>query len=320
MFELLKLIADFIVYKLLSLSPSLKLAESLDFFIYNTLKIFLLILIIGFIIGLIREIITPAKTKRILSGKRGILGNILASFLAVITPVESFSVVPIFIGFLEAGIPTGVAFTYLITAPMTNEVAFVIFLGLFGYKIALSYYGAGIIIGFIGGLLIGMLKPDKYLKSFIFEESSKLLNHHEKQTFKELIVEAKESSLNFLKNFWLYIVIGVGFAAILHGYVPSGYIIKFVGVNNPYAIPFAVFLVIFFYVNIAMALPMIMIFVSHGLPIGTVLAFTMAVTATSIPELLILKSGLKNPLIVIYLVVVLSGIILAGYILNALFI
>ncbi|MDD3013096.1 MAG: permease [Candidatus Gastranaerophilales bacterium] len=316
MFSPLNSFTTFIVYNFFALSSASKAGEILHFFIYNTLKIFLLILIIGFFIGVIRVLITPAKTKQILSGKNSVLGGILASFLAVITPVESFSVVPVFIGFLEAGIPTGIAFTYLITAPMTNEFAFILLLGLFGYKIAFSYYVAGIIIGLTGGAIIGMLKPEKYLKSFIFEDGIKISDHSEKQTFKNIIVEAKDHSFNFFKNFWPYIIVGVCFASVLHGYIPSDYIMRFVGVGNPYAIPLAVFFVIFFYVNIAMALPVIMIFVAHGLPIGTVLAFTMAVTATSIPELLILKSALKLPLMIIYFVLLLFLIIMAGYIIN----
>jgi len=319
MFNLLKLFADLIVYKILKLSPNLPITESLHFFIYNTAKILLLILLIGFFIGLIREFITPEKTKRILSGRSTITGTILASFLAVITPVESFSVVPIFIGFLETGIPAGIAFTYLITAPMTNEVAFILFLGLFGYKIAFIYYATSIIIGLICGVFIGMLKPDKYLKTFIPEHIVTENNHTENMNVKNLIIQAKANSLSFFKNFWFYIIAGIGFAAVIHGFVPSEFIMKFVGENNPYAVPLAVILVIFFYVNIAMALPVIMVFIANGLPVGTVLAFTMSVTATSIPELLILKSSLKIQLMIVYLFILLSGIILAGYILNTVF-
>ena len=210
-------------------------------------------------------------------------------------------------------------FTYLITAPITNEVAFALFLGLFGYKIAFTYYASGIIIGLIGGPLIGLFRMDKYIEPFVYDEHSNLLSEHKHKTFITVLKEAKDSSLDFFQNFWLYILIGVGIAAVIHSYVPPGFIMKYVGFDNQFAVPIAVILVIFFYVNIAMALPIILIFVNNGLPIGTVLAFTMAVTATSIPELLILKRALKLPLLITYMAVLLTGIILTGYLLNFIF-
>ena len=319
MFIFIKIFADYVVYKLLGLSSGTNIAESLDFFIYNSAKVLLLIIIIGFFIGIFRGYITPAKTRKILSGKNKFFGTILSSLFAVITPVESFSVVPVFIGFLEAGIPTGVCFTYLITAPMTNEVAFVLFLGLFGLKIAFAYYATSIIVGLIGGPFIGLLKSEKYIEPFVYKEGLNLIEKHRYRSFIDILKEAKSNSFDFFKNFYLYILLGVGIASIVHGFIPANYIIKYIGFDNIFAVPIAVILVIFFYVNIAMALPMILIFANHGLPLGTLLAFTMAVTATSIPELLILKRALKMPLLISYLAILLIGIIFAGYLLNFIF-
>ncbi|OGI23516.1 MAG: hypothetical protein A2287_05300 [Candidatus Melainabacteria bacterium RIFOXYA12_FULL_32_12] len=295
------------------------MAEGLEFFISNTLRVYILILIIGFIIGVIREIITPAKTQKILSGKKVGMGNIISSFLAVITPVEDFSVIPVFIGFLEAGIPTSIAFTYLITAPMTNELAFALFWNVFGCKIAFIYYAIGIVIGFVGSILIGLFKLDNYIQPLIDKNRSKISHDTGNKSFKNIIIAAKDKSFSFFKSFWLYILIGIGIATLIQGYIPSDQIIKYVGFDNPFGVPIAVLMVMFFYINITIALPILMIFISHSLPIGTLMAFTMAVTATSIPELLILKRALKLPLLLTYIGVLLGLIILTGYLLNLIF-
>lgn len=315
----IKILADFDTYKILAFSFPVKIPEGLEFFISNISKVFIMVLIVGFFIGLIREFITPEKTRKILSNKKTGIGNLISSFLAVVTPVEEFSIIPVFIGFLEAGIPSSIAFTYLITAPITNELAFAIFWSLFGYKIALLYYTAGIIIGLTGGIIIGALNPDKYIQPLIAEEKIKLEQKPINKNFKEIINAANQKSLNFFKSFWLYIFIGVGIAAIIHGYVPTNHIIQYVGIDNPFAIPLSVILVILFYVNISMVLPIIMIFINYSLPIGTIMAFIMAVTATSIPELMILKRALKLPLLLIYMGILLGLIIFTGYLFNFIF-
>lgn len=318
MFNFLDSLADFIVYKILGLSPATQIAESLNFFIINIFKVNILILVIGFVIGVIREFVTPAKTKRILKGKRTGIGNIVASFLAIITPVEEFSIIPVFTGLLESGVPTSVAFTYLITAPITNEVAFALFWGLFGYKAAFAYYALGFVIGLIGGIFIGSLRVEKYIRDYLTEE--KINNHNDKdKRFKDILIAAKAKSFKFFRDFWVYVFIGIAIASIIHGYVPKELLIKYVGLDNPLAIPFAVILVIFFYVNIAMTLSIIIVFVNQGLPLGTILAFTMAVTATSIPELLIMKKAVRLRLILIYMAVLLSLIIITGYLVNLIY-
>jgi uncharacterized membrane protein YraQ (UPF0718 family) len=303
-------------YKAFALNHSARLVKSFDFFIYNLFKVYILILIFGFIIGLIRGFIPPAKTKKLLSKTTVGVGNFLAAILAVITPVESFSVVPLFISFLRADVPLSIAFTYLIVAPITNEIAFALFWGLFGYKVAFIYYGAGVIVGLLGGVILGLVKSGKDIEAFVYSENTIGFENNVNNSLKDIVIYAKESSWTFFKSFWLYILIGIGIASIVNGYMPQSLLIKYIGGHHPFVVPIVVVIMTFFYLNIAMAMPLILILVTGGLPIGTVLAFTMAVTATSIPELFILKRALKWSLLLVYFLVLISLIILAGIIIN----
>ena len=320
MFKLIKIIADFIVYKLLALNPISNLAKSLDFFIYFTFKVFVLILIIGYLTGIIKTFLTPNKINKVLAGKTIGSGNILSALIGVVVPVESFSMVPIFIGLLEAGIPLGIAFTFLITGPMTSEIAFAVFWGLLGPKYAFLYYSCGIISGIVVGMIVELLRLEKYIEPFVYEEAAALNNvNHNITSFGQRLLLAEKNALGFFKNIWLYILLGVGIASVFSVYVPKNIIIKYAGINNCYAVPLLVIIVLFFYINIAAALPVIIIFVKQGLPIGTILAFTMSITATSIPELIILKRALKLPLFVIYLILLYSLIVFTGLLLNTIF-
>ena len=320
MFKFIKQAVDFVVYKLLALSQASYFAKSLDFFIYYTFKVFILILIIGYFTGIIKTLITPGKIKKALTGKTIGFGNILAAMLGVIVPVESFSMVPIFIGLLEAGIPLGIAFSFLITGPMTSEIAFAVFWGLLGPKYAFLYYFCGIISGIVVGIIIELLRMENYIEPFVYEEAAALNNNnHIITSLKERLLYAAKSALDFFKNIWIYIMLGVGLASIISEFVPQSLIIKYAGINNPYAVPLLAIMVLFFYINIAAALPVILIFVKQALPIGTILAFTMSITATSIPELIILKRALKMPLFIIYLVLLYSSIVFTGLILNKIF-
>lgn len=306
-------------YKLFALNHSERLIKSFDFFIYNLFKVYLLILVFGFIIGLIRGFIPPTKTKQLLSKTTVGIGNFLAAILAVITPVESFSVVPLFISFLRAGVPLSIAFTYLIVAPVTNEIAFALFWGLFGYKVAFIYYGAGVTVGLLGGFILGVVKSGRDIEAFVYLENTIGLENNVNNSVKDIIIYAKESALNFFKSFWLYILIGIGMASIINVYMPQSFLIKYIEGNHTFVVPIVVIIMTFFYLNIAMAMPLILILVNCGLQIGTVLAFTMAVTATSIPELFILKRALKWSLLLLYFLVLIGLIILAGVIINLIY-
>ena len=317
-FKPLETLADFVVYNIFKLSPNTNIAESLNFFIYDTLKIFILILVITFIIGLVKSFFTPEKTRKFLSGKRTGIGNFMAASLGIVTPFCSCSAVPLFIGFVEAGIPLGVTFSYLIAAPMINEVAVVILWGLFGIKITALYIISGFIIAIIAGMIIGAFNLEKYIEQFVFETKviPSCCPSGENKNFKDRLNDAKDSSINIFRKIWIYVIIGVGIGAFLHGYVPTEFLIKYAGVNNPFAVPLAVLLGVPLYGNCAGILPLSVVLVEVGLPIGTVLAFTMAVTAISLPELLILKRVLKLPLLGIFVAILTAAIIFTGYLFN----
>jgi len=320
MFDIFKPIeefADIIVYKLLNLSPATKVGESLHFFIYDTIKIFILILFISFVVGFIKSFFTPEKTRKFLAGKSSGIGNILAASLGIVTPFCSCSACPLFIGFVEAGIPLGVTFSYLIAAPMINEVAIVLLWGLFGFKITAVYILSGLIVAILGGIIIGMFKLEKYIEPFVFEtKMNTCCNSEEKIAFKDRIKDAKESALSIFNKTYPFIFIGVGIGALIHGYIPTEFLVKYAGENNPFAVPLAVLLGVPLYANIAGVLPITEVLVEQGLPIGTVLAFTMAVTAISFPEIMILRRVLKIPLLAIFVGILATAIIFTGYLFN----
>lgn len=316
-FKPIEWFADYIIYNLLSLSAKSNLATSLHFFIYDTIKIFLLLLAISFVVGIIKSFFTPENTRKYLTGKHTGVGNVLAAMLGIVTPFCSCSACPLFIGFVEAGIPLGVTFSYLIAAPMINEVAVILLWGLFGIKVTGIYILSGLIIAIIGGLVIGMLKLERYIEPFVFQAKVKSCCTGENlTTFKDRIEEAKESAWSIFKKTWPYIIAGVGIGAFIHGYVPTGLLVKYAGINNPFAVPLAVLLGVPLYANVAGILPITEVLVKQGLPIGTVLAFTMAVTAISLPEMLILKRVLKLPLLGIFIAILTTAIIFTGYLFN----
>ncbi|MEI7474401.1 MAG: permease [bacterium] len=316
-FKPIEWFANFIVYNLMHLSTKTNLASSLHFFIYDTIKIFILILVISFIVGLIKSFFTPEKTKKLLSGKHSGIGNIMAASLGIVTPFCSCSAVPLFIGFVEAGIPLGITFSFLIAAPMINEVAIILLWGLFGLKITAIYILSGLIISIISGIIIGILKLEKYIEPFVFETKPKCCcSEATLITLKDRFTDAKESSLAIFKKTWPYIVLGVGFGAFLHGYVPTSFLLKYAGANNPLAVPLVVLLGVPLYGNCAGILPITVVLVDAGLPIGTVLAFTMAVTAISLPEMLILRRVLKLPLLALFAAILTVSIIFTGYLFN----
>jgi len=316
-FKPVEWLADFIVYNLLHLSAKTHLAESIHFFIYDTIKIFILLLAISFVVGFIKSFFTPENTRKYLTGKHTGVGNVLAAMLGIVTPFCSCSACPLFIGFVEAGIPLGITFSYLIAAPMINEVAVILLWGLFGIKVTGLYILSGLIIAIVGGLIIGMFNLEKYIEPFVFQTKVKSCCTGEVSvTFKDRINEAKESAWSIFRKTWPYIAVGVGIGALIHGYVPTGLLVKYAGINNPFAVPLAVLLGVPLYANVAGVLPITEVLVKQGLPIGTVLAFTMAVTAISLPEMLILRRVLKMPLLGIFVGILTAAIIFTGYLFN----
>lgn len=316
-FKPVEWLADFIVYNLMNLPAKANFSLSLHFFIYDTIKIFILLLAISFVVGIIKSFFTPEKTRAFLTGKHTGIGNTLAAMLGIVTPFCSCSACPLFIGFVEAGVPLGITFSYLIAAPMINEVAIILLWGLFGIKVTALYIFSGLIIAILGGMAIGALKLERFVEPFVYETKIKACcASNEEKNWNERIQEAKESAWTIFTKTWPFVVAGIGIGAFIHGYVPTGLLVKYAGISNPFAVPMAVLLGIPLYANVAGVLPITEVLVKQGLPIGTVLAFTMAVTAISLPEIMILRRVLKMQLLAMFIVILAVAITFTGYLFN----
>jgi uncharacterized membrane protein YraQ (UPF0718 family) len=313
---MLKEFADYLTYTLLKLEPASHLGDALNFFIYDTLKIFLLLTTIVYAVAILRAYFPPEKTKRILSHKREYIGNIMAALLGIVTPFCSCSAVPLFIGFVEAGVPLGVTFSFLISSPMVNEIALIMLWGLFGWKIALIYTGTGVVLAVLSGIVIGKLKMEKYVQDYVWEikvGAGEIVQ----TTFREKLVYARDYTAELLKRICPYVIIGIALGGIVHGYIPTDFVVKYAGRDNPLAVLVAVLIGIPLYSNAAGMIPVVQALVGKGMAMGTVLAFMMSVTAISFPEAVILKNVLKMRLIYTFFGIVTVGIIIIGYLFNA---
>jgi len=314
---MLKLFAGYVTYVFIGLEQGTHLADAIEFFIYDTIKIFLLLSVIIFSISIIRSYFPPEKTKKILSHKKEFIGNILAALLGIVTPFCSCSAVPLFIGFVEAGVPLGVTFSFLISSPMVNEVAVVLLFGLFGWKVAAIYMGTGLLVAIFGGLIIGKLKLEKWVEEYVYEFHNGSQYEILRQSFSERLRYAKDNTTDILKKVWLYIIIAIGIGGFIHGYVPQDFLVRYAGPRNPFAVPVAVLLGVPLYSNAAGIIPIVYALMEKGLSIGTVLAFMMAVTALSLPEMIILRKVLKLQLLAVFAGIMTVTIIAVGYLFNA---
>ncbi len=313
---MLKNFADYVVYGLISLRPESHLGQALNFFIYDSIKILILLSVVIFLVAMIRSFFPPERTRRILSHKREYIGNGLAGLLGIVTPFCSCSAVPLFIGFVESGVPLGVTFSFLVSSPMINEVALVLLLGLFGWKVALLYISTGLVVSVISGVVIGKLKMERYVQDYVYQ--IKVGNAEiVRQNFAEKIQYATDYTKDLLKRIWPYVLIGIGVGGFIHGYVPSDFLLKYAGPGNPLAVPVAVLIGVPLYSNAAGTIPIVQALMGKGMPIGTVLAFMMAVTALSFPEAVILKNVLKMRLLLIFFGIVAAAIIGVGYLFNS---
>lgn len=308
--------ADYVVFTLLGLPPGSHLGDALNFFIYDTLKIFFLLSVIIYFVAIIRSWFPPEKTKRILSHEREYIGNAVAALLGIVTPFCSCSAVPLFIGFVESGVPLGVTFSFLVSSPMVNEVALIMLWGMFGWKIAMIYIGTGLLVAIISGIVIGRLKMERHVQDYVWE--MQVGNTEvEEQTWKQRFDYAAEYTLGLLKKIWPYVVIGIGIGGFIHGYVPQDFLTRWAGRDNPFAVPIAVALGVPLYSNAAGVIPIVQALTAKGMAIGTVLAFMMAVTALSLPEAVILSNVLKKPLLATFFGIVATAIVIVGYLFNA---
>ncbi len=315
---MLKLFASSIVYDLLGMAQGARLSGALEFFIYDTIKIFLLLAVIIFVISVIRSYFPPERTKKLLSHKREFIGNILAALLGIVTPFCSCSAVPLFIGFVEAGVPLGVTLSFLISSPMVNEVAVVLLWGLFGWKIAVIYMGTGLFVAILAGILIGKLKLEKWVEEYVYTiKSLGAAVDLAKQTFQSRLVYARENTMDILKKVWIYVIVAVGIGGFIHGYVPEDFLVRYAGPQNPFGVPIAVALGVPLYSNAAGVIPIVYALMEKGMSMGTVLAFMMAVTALSLPEMIILRKVLKVKLLAVFVSIMTVTIIGVGYLFNA---
>jgi len=313
---MLKDLSQYIVYSLLGMEQG-RFSGALEFFIYDSIKIFLLLSVIIFIVSVIRSYFPPERTKKILSHKKEFIGNVLAALLGIVTPFCSCSAVPLFIGFVEAGVPLGVTFSFLISSPMVNEVAVVLLWGLFGWKIALIYLGTGLLVAIIAGMIIGKLKLEKWVEEYVYTIKSMGVMNIAKQTFKDRLMYARENTLDILKKVWAYVFVAIGIGGFIHGYVPEDFLVRYAGPQNPFGVPIAVALGVPLYSNAAGVIPIVYALMEKGMSMGTVLAFMMAVTALSLPEMIILRKVLKVKLLAVFVSIMTVTIIGVGYLFNA---
>ncbi len=310
-------ITNFIVYILLGMPADKHLTNAVWFFIFEVPKVMLLLLLVVFGVGIIRSWFSPEKTRKALEGKSLFTGNIMASVLGIVTPFCSCSAIPLFLGFVEAGIPIGVTFSFLIAAPLINEVALILLAGLFGWRVALIYIFTGLAIAVISGFILEKLHLQKYVADWVFKvKSNKVKQQDEKLTFKKRIQFGLEAIKEIVGKIWIYVIIGIAVGAGAHGFVPDDYLASMLGEGNWYTVPLAILLGIPLYSNAAGIIPIVSVLMEKGVTMGTSLAFMMSVVGLSLPEIIILKKVLKWQLIFVFVAVVAIGITIVGFVFN----
>lgn len=307
------------VVDLFGLSRKTGLGEAVHFFFYDTPKVLLLLIGIVFLMGIIQTFFAPERTRALLAGKRMGIGNVLAAHLGIVTPFCSCSAVPLFIGFLSAGVPLGVTFSFLISAPMVNEVALVLLFGMFGWKVAALYLVMGLLVAIIAGLVIGKLKMEKYLEDWVQKIQAGAFTPPvgERMTWVGRFESGRDHVKQIVGKVWPYILVGIALGAGIHGYVPQDFMASFMGRDVWWAVPAAVVLGVPMYTNAAGIIPIVEALIGKGAALGTVLAFMMSVIALSAPEMIILRKALKPALIATFAGVVAAGIMLVGFVFNA---
>ena len=305
---------DYLAINILGLSG--RVNDTVNFFIYDTVKIWFLLIIIIFAVSYLRTHFNTEYVRAHLQGKSEFYGNVLAALFGIITPFCSCSAIPLFLGFVQARIPLGVTFSFLISSPMNNEIAIALLFGLFGWKITAIYIGFGLFVAIFGGYFIGRLNMEKYILIPVKPLEGELGEVKIKMTFKQRVKESWEYTWDIFKKIWLYVLIGVGIGAFIHGYVPSDLIVKYAGKDNPFAVLVAVLAGIPMYSNAAGVMPLVQVLTAKGMALGTALSFMMAITALSLPEAMILKKILHIKLIAMFFGIVGLGIIGVGYLFN----
>lgn len=311
---------DWIIYTVLKLERGDRLTEALRFFIYEFPKVILLLVLIIFIVGIIRTFFTPERTRRALEGRKTFTGNIMASSLGVVTPFCSCSAIPLFLGFVESGIPLGVTFSFLIAAPMINEVAVILLYGMFGWQTTLIYIVTGLVIAIVAGWAIGLLKLEKWIEPWVYESRfGTIEDTGGKISLNQRIKRGFEAVKEIVGKVWLYVALGIAVGAGVHGYIPEDFLASLMGKSAWYSVPVSVLIGIPLYSNAAGIVPIVSVLIEKGASLGTALAFMMSVIGLSLPEMIILRKVLKLPLIFTFVGIVGGGILIVGYLFNLIF-
>ncbi len=309
--------ASWLTHGLLGLPSGGHLSDAVEFFVYDTPKVLLLLVAVVYAVGIVHTFVTPERTRALLAGRREAAGYPLAAALGVVTPFCSCSAVPLFIGFVTAGIPLGVTFTFLIAAPMVNEVALVLLLGLFGWRVAGLYLVTGLAVATIAGAVIGRLHLEASVEEWVFATKSQSRPRSAGPTWAERLGDAARSVREVVGKVWLYLIAGIAVGALIHGYVPTDFMASIMGRSAWWTVPLAVLIGIPIYSNAAGVVPVVQALLAKGAALGTVLAFMMAVIGLSLPETILLRKVLKRRLIAVFIAVVGTGILLVGYLFNA---
>jgi len=320
LYHYLQFFTDLLIDGVFGMQKGLHLTETLRFLIFEVPKVMMLLILIVFFVGIIRTYFTPEKTRKVLEGKSLFTGNVMAALLGIVTPFCSCSAIPLFLGFVQAGVPLGVTFSFLISAPMINEVAVILLFGMFGWKVALIYVVTGLVIAIISGFIIGKLKLEKHVESWVYQSNSENgENTEEEITFGQRIGLGLTAVKEIVGKVWVYIVIGIAVGAAAHGYVPETFMTNLMGKTTWYSVPLSVLIGVPLYSNAAGIIPIVSVFIEKGVPLGTALAFMMSVIGLSFPEMIILKKVLKLPLIFTFIGIVATGIMIVGFLFNMIF-
>jgi uncharacterized membrane protein YraQ (UPF0718 family) len=312
--------ADWVIDTVFKLEKGAHLTEALRFFIFEVPKVLLLLVLIIFAVGIVRSYFSPEATRKLLAGKSQFTGNVLAALLGIVTPFCTCSAIPLFLGFVEAGVPLGVTFSFLIAAPMINEVAIVLLYGLFGWQTALIYVVTGLFIAILAGWVISKLKLEHWVQDWVYQtKMGDSGMDEEKITFNQRLKYGYEAVRDIVGKVWIYVVIGIGVGAAAHGYVPEDYMASLMGKSAWYSVPLSVLIGVPLYSNAAGIIPIVSVLIEKGASLGTALAFMMAVIGLSLPEAIILKKVLKLPLILTFVGIVAVGIMCVGYLFNFIF-
>lgn len=316
----LQSMTDWLIDSVSGLTKGTHLTEALRFFVYEFPKVLMLLVLIIFLVGILRSFFTPERTRKALEGRKTFTGNVMAALLGIVTPFCSCSAIPLFLGFVESGVPLGITFSFLIAAPMINEVAVILLYGMFGWQTALIYILTGLSVAIFAGWIIGKLKLGKWVEDWVYESHiGNFDTDNENLTLSVRIRMGYEAVKEIVGKVWLYVALGIAVGAGAHGYVPAEFMATFMGKDVWYAVPLSTLIGIPLYSNAAGIVPIVSVLIEKGAALGTSLSFMMSVIALSLPEMIILRKVLKLPLILTFIAIVGCGIMLVGFIFNFIF-